>query len=40
VSPVGLAEGDAVERDLSVVLGGLKFARRFPQRRTAALRFV
>jgi hypothetical protein len=40
VSPVGFAQGDAVEGDLRVVLGGLKFARRFLQRRTAALWFV
>jgi len=39
-SPVGFAQGDAVEGDLRVVLGGLKFARRFLQRRTAALWFV
>jgi hypothetical protein len=37
VGPVRFAQGDAVEGDLSVVLGGLKFARRLVQLRAAAL---
>jgi hypothetical protein len=37
VGPVEVTEGDAVERHPRVVLGGLKFARRFVKDRAAAL---
>jgi len=37
VGPVEFTEGDAVKRHPRVVLGGLKFARRFVQDRAAAV---
>jgi hypothetical protein len=37
VGPVEVTQGDAVERHPRVVLGGLKFARRFVKDRAAAL---
>jgi hypothetical protein len=39
VGPVHFPQGDAIEGDLRVVLGGLEFTHRFGQR-WAVLRFV